>query len=121
MDGRVRERAVALLAVEVLDQGGEGVEVCAGGVPADEDFARVGAQVQRQHVLLVVHVDLDLLGRLRVRNGVAVADFDLGAIFATDAQQRADYTLLVGVATEGVVDDGEESLLVKDFVSALWI
>lgn len=85
VDGRVGPGAVALLAVEVLDEGGEGVEVAAGGIPADEDLAGVGAQVQLQHLLLVVHVDLDLLGRLRVRHGIAVADLDLGAVLAAGA------------------------------------
>jgi hypothetical protein len=103
--------AVALLAVEVLDEGGEGVEVAAGGVPADEDLAGVGAEVQGQHLLLVVHVDLDLLGRLGVGDGIAVADLDLGAVFAAGSQQGADDALLVGGAAEGVVEDGEDSLV----------
>ena len=66
VDGGVGPGAVALLAVEVLDEGREGVEVGAGGIPAHKDFAGVGAQVQGEHLLLVVHVDLDLLGRLGV-------------------------------------------------------
>ena len=80
VDGGVGPCAVALLRVEVLDEGGEGVEVGAGGIPADEDLAGVCAQVQGEHVLLVVHVDLDLLGRLGVGDGIAVADLDLGAV-----------------------------------------
>lgn len=110
VDGRVRPGAVALLAVEVLDQGGEGVELGRRGVPADQDLARVGAQVQLQHLLLVVHVDLDLLLGLGVGDGVAVADLDLGAILAADTEQGADDALLVGVAAQRVVKDGEESL-----------
>lgn len=103
MHGGVRPCAVTLLAVEVLDQGGEGVQVAAGGIPADEHFARIGTQVQGQHLLLVVHVDLDLLGRLRVRHGIAVADLDLGAVFAAGAQESADDAVLVGGTAQGVI------------------
>lgn len=111
VDGGVGPCAVALLTVEVLDEGGEGVEVAAGGVPADEDLAGVGAQVQGQHLLLVVHVDLDLLGRLGVGDGIAIADLDLGAVFAAGAQQGADDALLVGGAAQRVIEDGEDSLV----------
>lgn len=110
VDGRVWPCAVALLAVEVLDEGGEGVEVAAGRVPADEDLAGVCAQVQGEHLLLVVHVDLDLLLRLGVGDGIAVADLNLGAVFAAGAEQGADDALLVGGAAKGVVEDGEDGL-----------
>jgi hypothetical protein len=111
MHGGVRPCAVALLAVEVLDEGGEGVEVAAGRVPADKDLAGVRAQVQGEHLLLVVHVDLDLLGRLRVGDGVAVADLDLGAVFAAGAEEGADDALLVGGAAQRVVEYGEDGLV----------
>jgi hypothetical protein len=110
VDGRVWPCAVALLAVEVLDEGGEGVQVTAGGVPADEDLTGVRAQVQGEHLLLVVHVDLDLLGRLGVGDGIAVADLDLSAVFAAGAEESSDDALLVGGAAEGVVEDGENGL-----------
>ena len=45
MNSRMRPGAVALLAVEVLDEGGECVELGAGGVPAHEHLARVCAQL----------------------------------------------------------------------------
>jgi hypothetical protein len=67
--------------------------------------------VQGEHLLLVVHVDLDLLGRLGVGDGIAVADFNLGAVFAAGSEERADNALLVGGAAEGVVEDGEDSLI----------
>jgi len=105
--------AVALLAVEVLDEGGEGVEVAAGRVPADEDLAGVGAQVQGEHLLLVVHVDLDLFSRLGVGDGIAVADLDLGAVFAAGAEEGADDALLLGGAAEGVIEDGEDGLVLR--------
>jgi hypothetical protein len=111
MDGRVWPCAVALLAVEVLDEGGEGVEVAAGGVPADEDLAGVCAEVQGEHLLLVVHVDLDLLGCLGVGDGIAVADLDFGAVFAAGAEEGADDAFLLGGAAEGVVEDGEDGLV----------
>jgi hypothetical protein len=102
--------SVALLAVEVLDERGEGVQVAAGRVPADEDFAGVCAEVQGQHLLLVVHVDLDLLGRLGVGDGIAVADLDFGAVFAAGAEQGANDAFLLSGAAEGVVEDGEDGL-----------
>jgi len=113
VDGGVGPCAVALLAVEVLDEGGEGVEVAAGGVPADEDLAGVGAQVQGEHLLLVVHVDLDLLLSLGVGDGIAVADLDLGAVFAAGAEEGADDALLLGGPAEGVIEDGEDGLAVR--------
>jgi hypothetical protein len=66
--------------------------------------------VKGKHLLLVVHIYLDLLGRLGVGNGVAVADFNLGAIFAAGAEEGANDAFLVGGAAEGVVEDGEDGL-----------
>lgn len=43
----------------------------------------------------------------------AIADFDFLAIFASDAEEGANYALLVGVAAKGVVEDGEDSLFPK--------
>ena len=111
MDGGVWPRAVALLAVEVLDEGGEGVEVAAGGVPANEYLTWVCAQVEGEHLFLVLHVDLDLLGGLGVGDGVAVADLDFGAIFAARAEEGANDAFLVGGATEGVIEYREDGLV----------
>jgi hypothetical protein len=61
-------------------------------------------------VLLVVHVDLDLLGRLGVGDGIAVADLDLGAVLRAGAEQGTDDALLVGGAADRVVEDGEDGL-----------
>ena len=110
MNGGVWPCSVALLAVEVLDEGGEGVEVAAGCVPADEDFAGVGAEVEGKHLLLVVHVDLDLLGRLGVGDSIAVADLNLSAVFAAGAEEGTNDAFLVGGAAEGMVKDGEDGL-----------
>lgn len=107
----MRPCAIALLAVEVLNKGGEGVEVAAGRIPANEDLAGVGAQMQGQHLLLVVHVYLDLLGCLCVGDGIAVADLDLGAVFAAGSEQRANDALLVGGAAEGMVKYREDGLV----------
>ena len=106
----MRPGAVALLAVEVLDEGGEGVEVAAGGVPAYEHLLWVCAQVQGEHLLLVVHVDLDLLLRLGVGHGVAVPDLDLGSIVRAYAEEGSDDTFLVGGPSERVVEDGKDCL-----------
>jgi hypothetical protein len=102
--------AVALLAVEVLDEGGEGVQVAAGRVPAHEDFAGVCAEVEGKHLLLVVHIDFNLLGCLGMGDGIAVADLDFCAIFAAGAEEGADDAFLFGGTAEGVVEDGEDSL-----------
>ena len=96
--------SVALLAVEVLNEGGEGVEVAAGRIPANEDLAGVCAEVEGEHLLLIVHVYLDLLGGFRVRDGVAVADLDFGAIFAAGTEQSANDAFLVDGAAERVVE-----------------
>jgi hypothetical protein len=68
--------------------------------------------VQGEHLLLVVHVDLDLLGRLGVGDGIAVADLDLGAVFAAGTEQGANDTFLFGGAAEGMVEDGEDGLFI---------
>jgi 3-dehydroquinate synthase class II len=110
MDGRVGPCAVALLAVEVLDEGGESVEVAAGCIPANKDFAGVCAEVEREHLLLVVHIYLDLLGILGVGDGVAVADLDFGTILAAGSEKSANDAFLVGGAAERVVEYREDSL-----------
>lgn len=43
-------------------------------------------------------------------HGVAIADLDFGAIFAAVAEECADDTLLVGIAAERVIEDGEQCL-----------
>lgn len=59
--------------------------------------------MKSQHLLLVVHVNLDLLGGFGVRNGIAVADFDFGTVFATGTQEGANDAVLVGGAANGVI------------------
>jgi hypothetical protein len=81
VDGGVRPCTVTLAAVEVLDQGGEGVELGSGGVPTDENLTRVGLQVQGEHLLVVFHVDLDLVLGLRVAHGERGAHLDFTSIF----------------------------------------
>ena len=110
VDGGVRPGALALLRVEVLDQGGEGVELVARGVPADQDLLGRGLLVELQHALLVVHVDLDLLGGLGVGHGVAVLDLDLGAILRARTQEGSNHALLVCGPPAGVVEDAEQRL-----------
>ncbi|KAI7514801.1 Eukaryotic translation initiation factor 3 subunit [Hortaea werneckii] len=110
VDGRVGPGAFTLLRVEVLDQGGEGVEFAAGGVPAEQHFLGACAQVELQHALLVVHVDLDLLGRLGVGDGIAVLYGDLGAVFTPGAEEGADDSGGVSGAAGSVVEDGDECL-----------
>lgn len=116
MHGWMRERAFAVGRVEVLDEGRECVEFWGGGVPAYEHLFGVGFEVKGEHGFVVVHVDFDLwrlvvegggrMGRMDlflgfvVADGEAVADFDLAAVFTTDAEKRADYALLVGVSSE---------------------
>ena len=39
-----------------------------------------------------------------------ISNFNFLAIFATDAEEGADYALLIGVAAEGMVEDGEDGL-----------
>jgi hypothetical protein len=112
VDCGVGPSPVSLLAVEVLNEGREGVELAACRVPAYKDLAGVCAKVKGQHLLLVVHVDLDLLGGLSVGDGIAVADLDFGTVFAARAEEGADDALLVGGPTEGVIEDGEDGLII---------
>ena len=43
-------------------------------------------------------------------HGEAIPDFDFLAIFAADAEEGADYALLLSVSAERVVEDGEDGL-----------
>jgi hypothetical protein len=80
VDSGVGEGSLSVGGVEVLDQGGEGVELGGGSVPekyqlaihflsvysssislpADKNLPGVRLQVESKHGLVVVHVDLDL-------------------------------------------------------------
>lgn len=110
MHSRVREGALALLGVEVLNEGGEGVELVACRIPADQNLLGSGLQVQLEHALLVVHVDFDLLCGLGVGHCIAVSDLDFGAIFASRSQKSTNDTLLVFRTARGVVENREEGL-----------
>ena len=61
-------------------------------------------------MLLVIHVDFDLLLCFRVANGEAVPNLHFLSIFAADAEKGTDYALLVGVTAEGMIKDGENGL-----------
>lgn len=43
-------------------------------------------------------------------DGIAVADFDFRAIFASDAEESSDDSLLVRIASEGMVENGKYCL-----------
>lgn len=85
-----------------------------GGVPAQQRLAGRGLEHQGQHVLLVLDVDLDLVLLLGVGDGEAGPHLDLGAIFGTGAYQGANDPRGLGVftdvASDGMVEDGEDSL-----------
>lgn len=104
MHGRVWPSAVALLAVEVLDEGGEGIEVAARRIPADKDFAGIGPQMKSEHLLLVVHVDFDLLGSLGMRYSIAVADFDFCPVFTARSEESSDNAFLVGWSAQRMIE-----------------
>lgn len=114
MDGRMGEGARLGTGKEVLNQGAEAVEFVGGGVPAEQGFARGGFQRQGEHVLLVFHVDLDLILFLCVRDGEGRSDFDLGAIFRPGAYQGADdsggWGVFGYISSRGVIKNGEDSL-----------
>lgn len=44
-------------------------------------------------------------------HGEAIPDFDFLAIFAADAEECANYALLLGVSAERVVEDREDGLI----------
>ena len=95
---------------EVLDKGGEVVQLEAGGVPSEKDFAWVGLQLERKHVLLVLDIDLDLVLSLGVVDGEAVADLDLHSILRAGTKEGSDDAVGRWVATGGMVEDGEDDL-----------
>lgn len=136
VDGGVGESALAVGGVEVLDQGGEGVELRGGGVPgsmsniapweirklllpSDKNLAGVRLEVESKHGLVVLHVDLNLLLRLVVSNTKAIPDLNLGTVIASDSEKSSDHALLLHVSSEGVVEDGEQSLRVDDDIEGL--
>jgi hypothetical protein len=86
----VRECACFWACKEILDKSAEVVEFEAGCVPSEEDFARVGLQLQCEHVLLIFNIDFNLLLGLGVRDRKAVADFDFHSIFGADPKKGAD-------------------------------
>jgi phosphopantothenate synthetase len=89
--------------------------------------------VKRQHGLVVIHIDLNLISRsaesayllhissqlyqthlllrLVVSNTEAVPDLNLGSIVAPHTKQSADDTLLVHVPPQRVIQDRKESLI----------
>lgn len=110
VDSGVRPCAIALAAVEVLDEGGEGVELGGSGVPANQNLAGVGLQVEGEHLLVIFHVDLDLVLSLGVADGEGGSDLNLASILGSCSQQSTDDALLIGIAAERVVENGENGL-----------
>lgn len=113
VDGGVGEGAGVRGGEEVLDQGGEGVELVRSSVPTQKGFARGGLEGEGEHVLLVVDVHLDLVLVLGVRDGEAGANLNLGAIFGAGADEGADNAGRLGIAdvsSNGMVEDGEDGL-----------
>lgn len=114
VDGRVGEGAGLGGGEEVLDQGAEAVELVRGGVPTQKGLAGVGLESQGQHVLLVLDVHLNLVLVLGVGDGEGGADFDLAAVLAADTHEGTNHPCRLGVAvitSDGMVDDGEDSLV----------
>jgi hypothetical protein len=110
VDSGVRPCAIALAAVEVLDEGGESVELGSSGVPANQDLAGVGLQVESEHLLVVFHIDFDLVLSLGVADGEGGSDLNLTSILGSCSQQCTDDALLIGIAAERVVENGENGL-----------
>jgi len=94
-----------LAGVEVLDQGREGVEFVTCRIPADENFPRIGAEMESQHSLLIVHVYFNLFCGFRMWDGVAIADLDFASIFASCSQEGADDAFLIRISAERVIED----------------
>lgn len=120
VNGGVGEGARLGGGEEVLDEGGEAVELEAGGVPTQQGLARAGLEGQLQHGALVLNVDLDLLLILDVGDGEGVAHLDLSAILGPHAYQGANDAGLgcvwrgvfwgSVVAADGMVENGEDCL-----------
>lgn len=110
VDGWVWESSGLRAGEEVLDKGGEVVELEAGGVPSEKDLAWVGLQLEGEHVLLVLNVDLDLVLGLGVVDGEAVANLNLHSILRADTEEGTNDAVRRWVTTGGMVEDGEDDL-----------
>jgi hypothetical protein len=122
VDGGVGEGAGIRGGEEVLDQSAEAVELVGGGVPAEKRFAGSGLEDQGQHVLLVLDIDLDLVFLLGMGDGEARSDLNFCSIFRSGAYQGTDdpggLRVFTDIASNGVVEDGEDSLAQSD-ISAI--
>lgn len=98
----------SLSRVEVLDQSTVGVELWRGSVPTNNDLIRSNLLAELIHVAVVLQVDLNLalLIVFMVRNSKTVLDLDLG--LGAGAEKGTDDTVLAIVASEVVVENGEE-------------
>lgn len=119
--GWVGKRARLRGGEEVLDEGGEGVELERGGIPAQQGLAGRGLEREGQHRPLVLHVHFDLVLILDVRNREAVSYLNLRAVLGAHADQGANdagfWGVWVGGGVDGVIAAGgmveyrEDSLL----------
>lgn len=111
----MREGAGLGRGEEVLNQGTEAVQLGRCRVPTEQDFARIGLEVEREHVFLILDVNLDLVLVFGVRDGEGRDDGHLAAVLGpasyegTDDARRGRWR---GgrVATDGMVEDGEDGL-----------
>ena len=83
MDGLMRR---CFLRVEILDQGGKGVEVGSCRVPADDDLLGMHFMVEIVHCAVVLHVDGNLLAGLAVQDSERRPHLDFSVV--ARAQER---------------------------------
>jgi hypothetical protein len=66
--------------------------------------------VESEHLLVVFHIDFDLVFSLGVADGEGGSDLNLTSILGSCSQQCTDDALLIGIAAERVVENGENGL-----------
>lgn len=98
-----------LPGIEILNQRRVLAQPIAGSVPSDDLFPVACPFVEGEHRPMVFHIDLHFVVGLEMWDGEATADLDHTAVVAADAEEGADDAVLVFVATEEMVQDGEEN------------
>jgi hypothetical protein len=66
--------------------------------------------VQGEHLLVVFHIDLDLVLGFGVAHSEGGSDLNFTSILRACSQQCTDDAFLVGITAQRVVEDGEDGL-----------
>src|SRR5579862_531797 len=76
----MREGTVPLRTVEVLNKSRKGIKFARRRIPPDEDFPWIRFKMECEHVLMIIHIDLNLLHSFAMAHRIAIPDFHFAAI-----------------------------------------